>query len=91
MRSLTTFSVACSTKTAIPLSSPATVPTKINGGCCSFSTGFGGSTGLAMTGPGGGGGGRREAEKIGRSRVIVNLESGTDKTAFPEGAADAFA
>jgi len=91
-RSLTTLSVACSTNTAIPLSSPATVPTKTKGGSCSFSTGFGGSTGLAMTGAVGGGGGRRETEKIGRSRVIDNLESGTAKTAFLTGAAvlDAF-
>jgi len=82
-RNFTTFSVACSTKTAIPLSSPTTVPTKTSGGF-SGSAGLARSTGLAMTGiVTGGGGGRRDGEKIGRSRVMDSLESGTAKTTLP--------
>src|SRR5262244_1926942 len=82
-RNFTTFSLACSTKTAIPLSSPTTVPTKTRGGF-SGSAGLARSTGFAMTGIAtGGGGGRREGEKIGRSRVRDNLESGTARTTLP--------
>ena len=82
IRNLTVFSLACSTKTAIPLSSPATVPTNTSGGF-SGSAGLAGSTGLAMTGGAATIGGRREGEKIGRSRVIDNLDSGMAKTGLP--------
>ncbi|MGA7681763.1 MAG: hypothetical protein WCA54_16470 [Pseudolabrys sp.] len=82
IRNLTVFSLACSTKTAIPLSSPATVPTNTSGGF-SGSAGLAGSTGLAMTCGAATMGGRREGEKIGRSRVIDNLDSGMAKTGLP--------
>jgi hypothetical protein len=73
------FFVVCSTKTAIPVFSPATVPTNVSGG----RSGSVGSGGIAMAGRTGRSGGRREGEKIGRSRVIDNLERGTAQTALP--------
>ena len=78
------FSDDCSTKTAIALSPPATVPTSINGGWELRRLGWlypfrNDRRGEAAEG------GRRDGEKIGRSRVIESFESGTGKTARPAG------
>jgi hypothetical protein len=78
VRNRTIFLDVSSWKIAMPSAAPATVPTMAKRG----RSGSLACVGCCARGPGAGGGGRRDGEKIGRSRVAVNVAMGIAHNGF---------